>query len=78
MQGTMEDMTLLYLDEFMWRERYGKNISEVFYNILHHIADRRGRAQQMKEEGKEGTKDGHRQRSSKITQRLFLEPSKYF
>ena len=28
-----------YLDEFMWRERYGLNISEAFDNTLIHIAD---------------------------------------
>ena len=28
-----------YLDEFMWRERYGLNTSEAFDNILAHIAE---------------------------------------
>ena len=40
MVGTSETMLPLYLDEHMWRERYGKTSKLAFENILRHIAER--------------------------------------
>ena len=36
MVGTSTDMLPSYLDEFMWRQRFGQN---AFDNILVHIAE---------------------------------------
>lgn len=40
MNGTKTDMTSSYIDEFMWRERYGKSSRLAYLNILRHIAER--------------------------------------
>ena len=33
MHGTSEEMVPAYLDEFMWRQRFGKTADECFNNI---------------------------------------------
>lgn len=38
MKGCHATQLPSYLDEFMWRERYGQSKSDAFYNILAHIA----------------------------------------
>ena len=40
MNGTSDNMVPGYLDEYMWRERYGATSSESFDNILAHISQR--------------------------------------
>jgi len=40
MNGTSKDMVPSYLDEFMWRERFGRTMNLAYINILRHIADR--------------------------------------
>ena len=39
MHGTSEEMVPAYLDEFMWRQRFGKTADECFNNILNHISE---------------------------------------
>ena len=38
MKGCHSHQIPSYLDEFMWRERYGKTSIDAFYNIMQHIA----------------------------------------
>ena len=38
MKGCDGDQLPSYLDEFMWRERYGKTGNEALQNIMRHIA----------------------------------------
>ena len=38
MKGVLGDKIPKYLDEFMWRERYGTNPDEAFDNICQHMA----------------------------------------
>jgi len=40
MKGVRRESLPCYLDEFMWRERYGKCSSDAFYNILEQIAQK--------------------------------------
>ena len=40
MNGTSEQLVPSYLDEFMWRERFGEDSSTAFDNLLTHIAMR--------------------------------------
>ena len=40
MRGVRRESLPCYLDEFMWREHYGKTSSEAFYNILEHISQK--------------------------------------
>ena len=39
MRGCTRDELSLYLDEFMWKERYGKTAADCFNNMLSHIAE---------------------------------------
>lgn len=43
MNGTSKDMVPSYLDEFMWKERYGSTFDLAFINILRHISERETR-----------------------------------
>ncbi len=38
MKGCSREMMDGYLDEFMWRERYGPNIKQAFNNLMRDIA----------------------------------------
>ena len=38
MHGTTEDFVESYLDEFLWRERFGVNGMTAFENLLLHIS----------------------------------------
>ena len=38
MKGVRADQLPSYLDEFMWRERFGKTTSDTNNNIMAHIA----------------------------------------
>ena len=40
MKGVLGDKIPEYLDEFLWRERYGKDSEEAFANIITDIATR--------------------------------------
>ena len=40
MKGVLGDKIPEYLDEFLWRERYGKDSEEAFANIIRDIAAR--------------------------------------
>ena len=37
--GSRLNLVLSYIDEFLWRERFGKNSDESFYNMLKHISE---------------------------------------
>jgi len=39
-KGIRRESIPAYLDEFMWRERYGKTTDDAFNNILGHITER--------------------------------------
>ena len=39
MKGVAEEQLPSYLDEFMWRERYGRTAREAYNNIITHIAE---------------------------------------
>ena len=39
MKGVYSEHLNSYLDEFLWRERYGKTSEDTFNNIIAHIAD---------------------------------------
>ena len=38
MKGVHEEMLPSYLDEFMWRERHGRNARDSLFNLIGHIA----------------------------------------
>ena len=38
MRGRTRDKLSSYLNEFMWKERYGKTAADCFNNMLSHIA----------------------------------------
>lgn len=40
MNGTQKDMIASYLDDFMWRERYGQTFDLAYCNIIRHIAEK--------------------------------------
>jgi len=40
MKGVRRDAIPSYLDEFMWRERYGKTSSDAFYNMFDQISNK--------------------------------------
>ena len=40
MKGTRRDFLPSYLDEFMWRERFGRTSSDAFHNMLDQIANK--------------------------------------
>ena len=40
MHGTSDKLLPSYLDEFMWKERYGKNGADTFKNICEHISEK--------------------------------------
>ena len=39
MNGTYQDFGPNYMDEFMWRERYGKMQNLAYINLLKHMAE---------------------------------------
>ena len=39
MKGVATEQLPSYLDEFMWRKRFGKNTSDTMENVVTHIAD---------------------------------------
>ena len=40
MRGVCRDNLPSYLDEYMWRERYGQTTHESFNKVLEHIAEK--------------------------------------
>ena len=40
MKGVRRESIPFYLDEFMWRERFGRTSSEAFHNMLEHITNK--------------------------------------
>ena len=40
MHGTQEPMIPSYLDEFMWRERYGTNCEQALNSLMFHISEK--------------------------------------
>ncbi|XP_043924634.1 uncharacterized protein LOC122799563 [Protopterus annectens] len=39
MNGSLKNVAPSYLHEFMWRDRYGKNVDAAFENMFHHIRE---------------------------------------
>lgn len=40
MKGVRRDSIPSYLNEFMWRERFGRTSSDAFYNMLNQITNK--------------------------------------